>query len=90
MPRLTWRRWRNGRRPFLATVGLARTDGVSTFDLLSIDIADRDSGETGVWWDPTNKALPTVSAVPALRGGARGRDGAADCAVAGPHRQPGL
>jgi hypothetical protein len=41
---------------FLATVGLLSTDGVSTFDLLSIDIADRDSGETNVWWDPTNKA----------------------------------
>ena len=36
--------------------GLQTANGVSTFDLLSIDIADRDSGETGVWWDPTNKA----------------------------------
>jgi len=41
---------------FLATAGLLSTNGVSTFDLLSIDIADRDSGETGVWWDPTNKS----------------------------------
>ncbi len=41
---------------FLATAGLQAANGVSTFDLLSIDIADRDSGETGVWWDPTNKA----------------------------------
>jgi hypothetical protein len=41
---------------FLATAGLLATGGVSTFDLLSIDIADRDAGETGVWWDPTNKA----------------------------------
>jgi hypothetical protein len=41
---------------FLATVGLLAANGASTFDLLSIDIADRDSGETGVWWDPTNKA----------------------------------
>jgi hypothetical protein len=40
---------------FLATAGLQAANGVSTFDLLSIDIADRDSGETGVWWDPTNK-----------------------------------
>ncbi len=41
---------------FLATAGLQATNGVSTFDLLSIDIADRDSGQTGVWWDATNEA----------------------------------
>jgi hypothetical protein len=41
---------------FLSTAGLQAVNGVSTFDLLSIDVADRDAGETGVWWDPTNKA----------------------------------
>jgi hypothetical protein len=39
------------------------TSGVSTFDLLSIDIADRDSGGTGVWWDPTNKAPNSFSRI---------------------------
>jgi hypothetical protein len=43
---------------FLATAGLLATDGVSAFDLLSIDIADRDAGQTGVWWDPKDSALP--------------------------------
>jgi hypothetical protein len=47
---------------FLRTAGLSgNPSGVSTFDLLSADIADRDSAQSGTWWDPTNKALPNFS-----------------------------
>jgi hypothetical protein len=35
--------------------------GVSSFDLISADIADRDSAQSGTWWDPTNKALPNCA-----------------------------
>jgi hypothetical protein len=47
---------------FLRTAGLSgNPSGVSTFDLVSADIADRDSAQSGTWWDPTNKALPNFS-----------------------------
>jgi hypothetical protein len=47
---------------FLRTAGLAgNPSGVSTFDLVSADIADRDAAQSGNWWDPTNKALPNFS-----------------------------
>jgi hypothetical protein len=47
---------------FLRTAGLSGgPQGVSTFDLVSADIADRDSAQSGTWWDPTNKALPNFS-----------------------------
>jgi hypothetical protein len=47
---------------FLRTVGLSgNPQGVSTFNLVSADIADRDSAQSGTWWDPTNKALPNFS-----------------------------
>jgi hypothetical protein len=47
---------------FLRSAGLGgNPQGVSTFDLLSADIADRDSAQSGIWWDPTNKALPTFA-----------------------------
>ena len=47
---------------FLRTAGLSgNPSGVSSFDLVSADIADRDSAQSGTWWDPTNKALPNFS-----------------------------
>lgn len=47
---------------FLRSAGLTgNPQGVSTFDLVSADIADRDSAQSGTWWDPTNKALPNFS-----------------------------
>jgi hypothetical protein len=47
---------------FLDTLGLANTPpGISPFDLLSTDIADHDSGQSGVWWDPANRALPNFA-----------------------------
>jgi hypothetical protein len=47
---------------FLRSAGISgNPQGVSTFDLLSADIADRDSAQSGNWWDPTNKALPNFS-----------------------------
>jgi hypothetical protein len=47
---------------FLRSAGLAGApQGVSAFDLISADIADHDSGQSGTWWDPTNKALPNFA-----------------------------
>ena len=47
---------------FLLTAGLAGTpSGVSTFDLLSQDIADHDSGQSGIWWDRQNATLPNFA-----------------------------
>lgn len=47
---------------FLKTAGLANApQGVSTFDVISNDIADHDSGQSGVWWDPTNAAFPNFN-----------------------------
>jgi hypothetical protein len=47
---------------FLRSAGLTgNPQGVSTFDLVSADIADRDSAQSGNWWDPTNKALPNFA-----------------------------
>lgn len=47
---------------FLRTAGLAGTpEGISTFDVLSNDIADHDSGQSGIWWDPYNRTLPNFA-----------------------------
>jgi hypothetical protein len=47
---------------FLKTVGLAGTpSGVSTFDVVSNDIADHDSGQSGIWWDRSNVTFPNFS-----------------------------
>ncbi len=47
---------------FLKTEGLAGTPaGVSTFDVVSNDIADHDSGQSGNWWDPTNQTFPNFN-----------------------------
>jgi hypothetical protein len=44
---------------FLLSAGIAGTpQGVAPFDLLSGDIADHDSGQSGIWWDPSNQAFP--------------------------------
>ncbi len=47
---------------FLKTEGLAGTPaGVSTFDVVSNDIADHDSGQSGIWWDRSNVTFPNFS-----------------------------
>ena len=47
---------------FLNTAGLTNApSGVSTFDVVSNDIADHDSGQSGNWWDPTNTAFPNFT-----------------------------
>ena len=47
---------------FLNTAGLSNApQGVSTFDVVSNDIADHDSGQSGVWWDPTNTTFPNFA-----------------------------
>ena len=32
--------------------------GVSTYDVVFNDVADNDSGRSGIWWDRTNRTLP--------------------------------
>lgn len=47
---------------FLNSAGLTgNPSGISTFDLVSNDIADHDSGQSGIWWDRNNKTLPNFS-----------------------------
>jgi hypothetical protein len=47
---------------FLATAGLRGVPaGISTFDLLSADIADHDSGQSGIWWDRNNVTFPNFA-----------------------------
>ncbi len=47
---------------FLLTLGLANTpSGISTFDLLSNDIADHDSGQSGIWMDRYNQTYPNFA-----------------------------
>src|SRR5262249_13750604 len=47
---------------FMNTAGLVgNPPGVSTFDLLSNDIADHDAGQSGKWWDPTNRVYPNFT-----------------------------
>jgi hypothetical protein len=47
---------------FLRTAGLATTpSGLAPFDLVSADIADHDSGQSGIWWDPTNTTFPNFA-----------------------------
>jgi hypothetical protein len=47
---------------FLLSAGVAGTpSGVSTWDLLSADVADHDSGQGAAWWDPTNQAFPNFA-----------------------------
>jgi hypothetical protein len=47
---------------FLSGAGLiGNPANISTWDLLSSDIADRDSGQGAPWWDPTNVDYPNFS-----------------------------
>jgi hypothetical protein len=47
---------------FLNTAGLVgNPSGISTFDVLSNDIADHDSGQSGIWWDKYNKTFPNFA-----------------------------
>jgi hypothetical protein len=44
---------------FAAASGVvASAPGVSHYDLVFNDVADRDSGMSGVWWDRTNRTFP--------------------------------
>jgi hypothetical protein len=47
---------------FLLSAGLKGSPaGISTWDLLSSDVADRDSGQGAPWWDPTNTLFPNFA-----------------------------
>ena len=47
---------------FLMAAGLTGTPrGVSTWDLLSNDVADHDSGQGAAWWDRTNHSFPNFA-----------------------------
>jgi hypothetical protein len=47
---------------FLLTAGLAENPGgLSTFDLISNDVADHDSGQSGIWWDRYDKTFPNFA-----------------------------
>ena len=47
---------------FLATAGLSdNPSGVSTWDVLSDDVADHDSGQGAAWWDRTNQQFPNFT-----------------------------
>ncbi len=47
---------------FLQSAGLAGTPrGISPFDLVSSDVANRDSGQSGTWWDTRNVRYPNFT-----------------------------
>lgn len=47
---------------FLESAGLSGTPtGVHPFDLISLDIADHDSGQSGIWWDTSNITYPNFA-----------------------------
>lgn len=47
---------------FLATAGLnGNPAGISTWDILSNDVADHDSGQGVAWWDRTNQEFPNFT-----------------------------
>ncbi|GAC1448141.1 MAG: hypothetical protein PVSMB4_04810 [Ktedonobacterales bacterium] len=47
---------------FLNTAGLVgNPGGISTFDLISNDVADHDSGQSGIWWDRNNVTFPNFA-----------------------------
>jgi hypothetical protein len=47
---------------FLSTAGLSHNPkGISTWNLISSDVSDRDSGQGAAWWDPTNQRLPNFA-----------------------------
>ena len=47
---------------FLLSAGIKdNPGGISRWNLLSNDVADHDSGQSGIWWDRTNKTLPNFA-----------------------------
>ena len=47
---------------FLLSAGIqSNPNSLSHWDLLSNDVADHDSGQSGLWWDSTNTRLPNFS-----------------------------
>jgi hypothetical protein len=47
---------------FLNTAGLVgNPSGLSTFDLISNDVADHDAGQSGIWWDRSNRVFPNFA-----------------------------
>jgi hypothetical protein len=47
---------------FCASAGLSGTPaGISTWDVLSNDVADRDSGQGAAWWDRSNTVFPNFA-----------------------------
>jgi hypothetical protein len=47
---------------FLSTAGLAgNPSGMSTFDVVSSDMADHDAEQSGIWWDRTNVTFPNFA-----------------------------
>jgi hypothetical protein len=47
---------------FALTAGVqGNPTGISTWDLLSNDVADHDSGQGAPWWDRTNKVYPNFA-----------------------------
>lgn len=47
---------------FLEAAGLTGNPaGISSWELLSSDVADRDSGQGASWWDPTNAVFPNFA-----------------------------
>ncbi len=47
---------------FLMTAGVTGTPaGISHWNLISNDVADHDSGQSGNWWDRTNKTFPNFA-----------------------------
>lgn len=47
---------------FLLSAGIqGNPNGISHWNLLSNDVADHDSGQSGIWWDRTNTKLPNFS-----------------------------
>jgi hypothetical protein len=47
---------------FALSAGLrGNPQGISTWDLLSNDVADRDSGQGNAWWDRTNQEFPNFT-----------------------------
>jgi hypothetical protein len=47
---------------FLDSAGLMHTPSrVSSWDVLTADVADRDSGQGAAWWDPSNQVFPNFT-----------------------------
>jgi hypothetical protein len=52
----------NSTAQFLLTAGLVgNPKGISTWDVLSNDVSDRDSAQGAAWWDRTNQTFPNFA-----------------------------